>query len=334
MSAPIMPVAEFLARVGRLAQSALPLYPLSPRATLTMINLSENVTYRVDDPDNGGRSILRIHRVGYHSKAAINSEIQWMAALRQDAGVETPEPIPGRDGSVIQTLKSPELAEPRHAVMYKFLTGQEPPEGELLKPFVRLGEVSARMHNHARNWRLPAGFTRHTWDLEAAFGGKPTWGRWRDSFGITPERERILARLEAALGRRFERYGKARERYGLTHADIRLANLLIEGERTKVIDFDDCGFSWYLYDLGTALSFIEHRPDVPELVEAWLTGYRKVVALSEDEVGEIPTFIMFRRLLLVAWIGSHSETELAQSLGAAYTEGSCVLAEKYLGKFG
>ena len=43
---------------------------------------------------------------------------------------------------------------------------------------------------------------------------------------------------------------------------------------------------------------------------------------------------MFRRLLLVAWIGSHSETDLAKSLGAPYTEGSCVLAEKYLSKFG
>ena len=39
-------------------------------------------------------------------------------------------------------------------------------------------------------------------------------------------------------------------------------------------------------------------------------------------------------LLLVAWIGSHAETDLAQSLGAPYTEGSCELAETYLSKFG
>jgi hypothetical protein len=43
---------------------------------------------------------------------------------------------------------------------------------------------------------------------------------------------------------------------------------------------------------------------------------------------------MLRRLLLVAWIGSHAETDLAKSLGAAYTEGSCRLAETYLSKFG
>ena len=108
---------DLLARLGRLAHKAIALYDLSPRSTATMINLSENATYRIDDPDSGGKTILRIHRVGYHSYAAINSELQWMAALRRDAGMETPEAIPARDGTVIQTLVSPELRDPRHAVM-------------------------------------------------------------------------------------------------------------------------------------------------------------------------------------------------------------------------
>jgi Ser/Thr protein kinase RdoA (MazF antagonist) len=324
---------DLLARLGRLAQQAIGLYDLSQRSTATMINLSENATYRIDDPESGGKTILRIHRVGYHSYAAINSELQWMAALRRDAGLETPEAIAARDGTVIQTLASPELKDPRHAVMSRFMTGREPPEDELLAPFERLGEVSARMHAHAKTWQLPPGFTRHTWDYETAFGSRPTWGRWRDGLGMTPAREKPLARMCEVIGRRLERYGKQRERFGLTHADIRLANLLIEGERTKVIDFDDCGFSWYLYDLGTALSFIEHRPDVPELVESWLRGYHKVSSLSAEEREEIPTFIMLRRLLLVAWIGSHAETDLAKSLGEPYTEGSCGLAETYLSKF-
>jgi Ser/Thr protein kinase RdoA (MazF antagonist) len=325
---------EILARLGRLAHGAIARYRLSPRSTATMINLSENATYRIDDPESGGKTVLRVHRVGYHSREAINSELQWMTALRRDTGLETPEPIPASDGTVIQTLTSPELKDPRHAVMFKFMTGREPPEDELLEPFERLGEVSARMHEHAKSWQLPPGFTRHTWDYETSLGGRPTWGRWQDGMGMTPARETILGRMSEAIRGRLERYGKARERFGLSHADIRLANLLVEGEHTRVIDFDDCGFSWYLYDLGTALSFIEHRPDVPALVDAWLRGYHKVVTLSADERAEIPTFIMLRRLLLVAWIGSHAETDLAKSLGEPYTEGSCHLAESYLSRFG
>ena len=43
---------------------------------------------------------------------------------------------------------------------------------------------------------------------------------------------------------------------------------------------------------------------------------------------------MLRRMLLVAWIGSHSETDLAQSMGVAYTEKTVPMCEDYLSRFG
>jgi Ser/Thr protein kinase RdoA (MazF antagonist) len=114
---------------------------------------------------------------------------------------------------------------------------------------------------------------------------------------------------------------------------MRLANLLVDGPDVGVIDFDDCGFSWYLYDLGSSLSFIEHLPVVPELIDSWTTGYRTVAPLSPQEETELPTFVMLRRLLLVAWVGSHSAVPEAQALGAAFTTVSCDLAETYLSTF-
>ena len=44
---------------------------------------------------------------------------------------------------------------------------------------------------------------------------------------------------------------------------MRLANLLVDGRDVSVIDFDDCGFGWFMYDLGSSVSFIEHDPTVP-----------------------------------------------------------------------
>ena len=114
---------------------------------------------------------------------------------------------------------------------------------------------------------------------------------------------------------------------------MRLANLLIDGSETKVIDFDDCGFSWLLYDCATTVSFFEHKPEVPELLQSWVRGYRKVGDLPEEDELEIPTFVMLRRLLLVAWIGSHSETDLAQSMGVDFTQGTVGLCRNYIEKF-
>ena len=247
----------------------------------------------------------------------------------------TPVPLPGKDGEIIQLVGHPTLARPRHVVLSQWETGSEPGIGEALaEPFEVLGEVTARMHVHARQWKRPVRFTRHTWDFETSLGGeRPHWGRWRDGMGIDAAKGKLFARTVDLIGARLAAFGKGADRFGLIHGDLRLANLLIDGKTVKVIDFDDCGFGWYMYDAATPISFYEHEPQAGDLIEAWKTGYRRVLDLPKADADEIPTFVMLRRLLLVAWIGSHAETELAKSMGVAYTEGTVGLCEAYLRKF-
>lgn len=111
---------------------------------------------------------------------------------------------------------------------------------------------------------------------------------------------------------------------------MRAANLLVEGERLAVIDFDDCGFSWYAYDFAAAISFMEHESFIPGLRKAWVAGYRRVAHFSAEDEAALPMFVMLRRMQLTAWIGSHGETPTAQAMGAAYTRGSVALGAAYL----
>ena len=202
----------------------------------------------------------------------------------------------------------------------------------MIDGFRVLGAVSARMHAHARAWKPPAGFDRPPWDYERTLGAGGHWGRWQDGLGMGPEELALLERLDADDPRRGSRpTGRARERFGLVHADIRLANLLVDDGHVRVIDFDDSGFAWFMYDFATTVSFMEDHPRVPELRDAWLEGYRSVAPLDRADEAELDTFVMLRRLLLVAWIGSHHTfaTEAAE-LGAGFTAGTCALAERYL----
>jgi Ser/Thr protein kinase RdoA (MazF antagonist) len=315
------------------ARAALRHYPVDRSATLTLLNISENATFAVDDPATGRRTVLRVHRQGYHSLESIEAELAWLDALRTEAGVRTPQVLPSVYGRRVVTVPCGPMQEPRRVVLFEHLPGTEPPDGDLVPSFGTLGAITARMHEHALRWRRPPRFTRFAWDYDGAFGLEARWGRWQDGMAIGPAEHAVLARLDATLRRRLARFGKSRERYGLIHADLRLANLLVEGPDTFVIDFDDCGIGWLLYDLGAALSFIEDDPRVPALVDAWVTGYRTVRLLSTVDEAEIRTFILMRRLLLVAWIGSHSDTDLARSMGARFTAGSCALAEQYLSDF-
>jgi Ser/Thr protein kinase RdoA (MazF antagonist) len=321
------------------ARAALRLHGAHPAASLELLAVSENVTFLVSDPE-AGLSVLRVHRPGYHTEPEILSELAWMDALRAEAGVRTPRVLPAPGGR--RVVMAGGEAGPRHCVRLEFLPGAEPGPAPGREPgappagrhFEELGEITARMHRHARAWPRPPWFTRFHWDEAAAFGNRARWGRWQHGAGAGPAERHVLGRLEQVLRARLAAFGRGPERYGLVHADTRPANLLVHGGAVSVIDFDDCGFSWYLYDLGAAVSFFEHSPDVPGLVASWLAGYRRAGRLSAGDEAEIWTFILLRRLLLVAWIASHRDAAAAAGLGAGYTRDSCDLAESYLSTYG
>ena len=326
---------ERMDAIGRLANAALARYDLPEGVVAALVNVSENATFRVDAPGSAERWALRVHRERYHSREGIASELAWLTALRRDGAVITPVPVAGRDGELIQLVSHPDLPRPRHVVLSGWEAGEEPDEDseDLRGSFETLGEITARMHRHVRTWEKPAGFERFTWDFETTLGSRPHWGSWRDGMGLTPTIVELFARTIDRIGERLARFGKSPERFNLVHCDMRLANLLVDGDTTKVIDFDDCGFSYLMYDCATTVSFFEHRPEVPGLIAAWVRGYRRVAELPEEDEAEIPTFVMLRRLLLVAWTGSHSETELAQSQGVDYTRDTVALCERYLADF-
>jgi Ser/Thr protein kinase RdoA (MazF antagonist) len=310
-----------------LAAAALRRYGLSPEATATLCNVSENHTYRVEDPASETGYALRIHRDGYRTAVQIESELQWLDALRADGAVDTCVPVPAPGGERVVHVDG------RNVVLWEWLPGAEPdPEGDaVLDGFRVLGAVSARMHAHSRAWQPPPGFDRPAWDYQHTIGPGGHWGRWQDGLGMGPEELELLGRLDATIRDRLAGYGQADDRFGLVHADIRLANLLVDDGHVRVIDFDDSGFAWFMYDFATTVSFMEDHPRVPELREAWLEGYRSVAPLDPADEAELDTFVMLRRLLLVAWIGSHHTfaTEAAE-LGAGFTAGTCALAERYL----
>lgn len=290
----------------------------------TLINLSENHTYRIDG-SGGPPHILRLHRPGYQSHEAIESELAWISALR-DSALPVPRPLAGRDGRLVQ-----QLGADRFAVLFAFERGREPVAGDDLIPLFRIvGRFAALAHKHAQRWTRPSTFVRPTWTAEAILDPGGLWGNWRIAPDVGGQILRTLELLDIELRTRLANYGTSSDRFGLIHADMRLANLLVDGEAVSLIDFDDCGFGWFVYDFAASLSFLETRADVPALKQSWLQGYTDIRPLSEEDVAMIDAMILLRRMALLAWIGSHGETPLAVEHREHFAHDTARLAEAWL----
>lgn len=316
-----------------LARLACRRYGIPPGCCLHEYPLTENSTFRIEAA-SADPAVLRIYRPGGRSPAEILSELAWMSAIRQDWDTLVPGVIsPTGGGQLLELARDPPLG-PCYCVMFTCAPGQEPDESELAAWFPHLGAITAWLHQHARSWTPPSWFRRPRWDLATTLGDRPHWGPWQASVTDAAER-RQMQRLAEVVTSRLRAFGTGAERFGLVHADLRLANLLVEGDRITVIDFEDCGFSWYLYDLACALTFNEGRADAGELIALWVDGYRQVVPFSPEDEREIGTFLMLRRLMLSAYAGLRHDTELAaQMRERGYCAETCALAEPYLSRFG
>ncbi|MGF1560578.1 MAG: phosphotransferase enzyme family protein [Geminicoccaceae bacterium] len=323
----------FLTDLERGLANNLGAWGLSADTQVTLLNISENATFRADDPVADAPVILRVHRPHYHTRDEILSELAWIDALRTEAIAPIPAPLALQAGGHIAAIDTAQGT--RDVVAFEYMSGSEPAPGDdLTDGFHQLGAISGKLHDHARGWTQPADFVRKSWTFDTTVGRTPHWGGWRDALGLTDDGRTVLERTCTVLERRLHAFGTGPDRFGLIHADLRLANLLVDGDRIGLIDFDDCGFGWFAFDFAAAISFYETDPSIPALQDAWCAGYRSVADLDPEVEAELSTFIMLRRLQLTAWIASHAETPTAQEMGSAFTDDTVAIAERYLSERG
>lgn len=319
-----------------IAEKALRLYSLSESAIIRLISQSENTTFLIEDLDSS-RYILRIGRYGYHTPEDISEELLWMSEVKTNTLLTIPDVIPTITGEEVSVIKHPYAPKYYNCVLFTFIEGHEPTAENvtgLIDKFELLGEITATLHKNVKAWEKSAALNRFTWDYETLIGENARLGAWKEAPGLTSEMKLILMKTCETIKKRLDAYGKTPDRFGLIHSDLRLANLIEMGQEIAVIDFDDCGYGWHLYDFASAITFIEHEPYVPELITSWVKGYRNVQELSQEAIDELPTFIMLRRLCILGWIASHTDSDAVTSGELKdYPSQTVKLALDYLKKF-
>jgi Ser/Thr protein kinase RdoA (MazF antagonist) len=261
---------------------------------IRLIKNRENAVFEMTTPQ--GRAALRLHRVGYQSPAAIRSELWWVAALA-DAGLPVPAPLAALSGETLVTLPNG-----RHCSVIAWVEGE--PLGEAGLPYTNprdqqialhhaLGSLMARVHAATSALTLPPWFTRAAWDKDGLTGDDPFWGRFWEHPLLQPAEARALCTARDALRAFMDAMPNPDS--GPIHADVLRENVLVNGTALSLIDFDDAGIGYRLYDLGTTLSQDLEEPHYTDLRDALIDGYGRAT------VAEVEHFILARKLVSIGW---------------------------------
>ena len=302
-------------RFRKLARRALELYGLND-ARLTFLAYEGNTIYRADVAEHSarktggnlyvpGRYVARVH-MDYHSLQAIESELQWLLALRRDANLPVPEPIAAADGNLVIELPLPggEGARRKCSVL-RWVDGRFVSRRMKTGHIEAWGKLMAHLHNHAAGWTLPENFVRprRDWDglfADAAGFEHPALDLWK---AIPKQFEEAFQTVVSQLRDVMSKSGTGPDVFGLVHADLMInTNILFKRGEARVIDFDDCCFAYWMHDLAFAFSSWQGDDRQKWIRDTFLKSYSEIRTLPDSQLKYLDLFLAAFNANLMLWM--------------------------------
>lgn len=265
-----------------LARAALDAWDL-PDARFTALPQGWNPNFRVTA--GGDRFVLRVQRPDGHSPAEVEAEAAWLSALRRDTDLAVPSPVPTRSGELVAVVAG------RACTLSRWVDGRFLDAGLTPAHLYALGVLTARLQDH--------GATMPPLD-------RPRVDRvyCDDPVGLVTElTSAAYGSVVAGVLNRYAALSTLDS--GLVHGDLHQENVLFAGGRAGAIDFDDCGYGPYAYDLAVTISELDHLPRYAELRAALLEGYGTLRPVPPAAV--LDDLAAFRFLQLQLYATTHRD---------------------------
>jgi Ser/Thr protein kinase RdoA (MazF antagonist) len=253
------------------------------------------------EPGDNAGFVLRIYGLGQHSTRAIHEERQWLLAIRRETTLIVPAPVPARDGSLIQEIPAPGEPTPRQCVLFHWVPGDLRDDTLTPNDLQGVGAFMAQLHCHADQFI-------------AAYTPPPTRRAlfcdvhaWMDAPGkaaahFSAAELAVFAAAAQQVHTTVQVLGESQDVFGFIHADLYQWNYVFHGGEVRAVDFDDCGWGYYAYDMAVPLADLEDWGTFPALQEAFLRGYQRVRPLPRRFVECLEVFLAARILVMVPWI--------------------------------
>lgn len=184
----------------------------------------------------------------------------------------------------------------------------------------------AKLHQLSDAWQRPPDFVRCSWDREGLLGETPLWGRFWDNPTLTPDDRQLFVRVRKMANAQLLQMENQLD-FGLIHADLVRENIMIDNEELHLIDFDDGGFGFRLFELATTLLKNKNEPDYPSLRNALLEGYRSV---RHIDTSMLSLFMLLRATTYVGWIMSRMDNQESRLRNERFINTARQVAMTYL----
>jgi len=247
---------------------------------------------------DGGDFILRIGHSLRRSQALIQGEVDWINYLAA-GGAGVAQAVLSESGCLVEAVDDGQ-GEYFMATAFEKAEGG-PPSKDLWNEnlFGAWGRLLGRIHVLSKDYRL----------------SDPSWrrGEWDSPANMFVEEclpksdDKVLEKFQVLMAH-LGSLPKDHHSYGLIHQDAHAGNIYVDADyRITLFDFDDCVYSWFIYDIamvffyGLMGSGVDTNA-VEVFARNFLEGYSGENRLDPKWLAEIPYFLKLREIDLYAQI--------------------------------
>jgi Ser/Thr protein kinase RdoA (MazF antagonist) len=278
-----------------------------------------------------GDYVLRLYSAGTVKAAQLQSELHWLSFIHRLTDLLAPFPVGAlvdRRKQCFVELHHNLLPHPHkaYAAVFQFLEGEIKSARDLGREDVyHIGEYLGRLHTDAQ-FDTPEDFDRPRLDWEGLFGDDSPYASPTDNEMLGAEQRGILDDVARQLRAPLAKLAAKPDAMGLIHADLLAKNVIFHGDTLAALDFEFCGWGFYLYDLAPLLWQLkgERASDYPALEDAMWRGYTSIRAAPESDCALLEPFIAARQFTSIRWLLANRQNpavrELAPSLIAERCE--------------
>ena len=115
----------------------------------------------------------------------------------------------------------------------------------------------------------------------------------------------IMDAVAARVRDTMQALDRERQSFGLIYGDFIHKNYFFQNGRVCAVDFEYCGFGYYLYDLAPVLLGWSPLANYEALKAALWAGYTALRPLPEWDHEHLETFVAARHVASCRWIASN-----------------------------
>ncbi|MBN1265909.1 MAG: phosphotransferase [Anaerolineales bacterium] len=295
-------------RLREMGKLVLERYPVRVKQ-IRLLTIETNGIFRVDTED-GTRYMLRISDPkNTHEEAEIRSEIAWLNALIRETDLRIPAPVLNTMGEFVNAVQMEGIPKKRFCVLFSWIQGKDLAQQITPQNLSLLGEVTARLHEHARQFQPPPDFRVRTMDSVFPYADpsfeevEPVILFEKDLQPVvSPEQRRIFQRGAELVQQEIDRLYNSAEPLSVLHGDLHQWNVKIYRGQLAVLDFEDLMWGYPIQDIGTTWMYFFEEPGAQELRRAYREGYERILPWPERYQGQLEIMVAARVFNLVNYI--------------------------------